>query len=205
MGERKISLLIRGCFAPNFSNFFEKGRHMPRGTIPKKKGEIWKLVEGTDDFYISNIGRFRHRKKLMKQAIDRDGYLTCNIGHKRVKVHRLVAMAFIPNPDDKPIVDHIDGNKVNNSWTNLRWLTKKENTQAAYDNGLIKKKLKLPILVIDENYNGFLYANQVEAAKAINTNARIISLAVRGLIKSIKGYRILKVRYIVDKTNEGEK
>lgn len=61
-------------------------------------------------------------------------------GRKSFSVHRLVAMAFIPNPGNKPDVNHKDGNKANNHVSNLEWVTKSENSTHAYINGLFKHK-----------------------------------------------------------------
>lgn len=96
--------------------------------------EIWKPIIGIENYYVSNKGRVISliTGKILKDRLDRYGYprLTLN-GTKGGKIyktiHRLVAEAFIPNPDDKPQVNHIDGNKLNNSITNLEWTTSKEN------------------------------------------------------------------------------
>ena len=177
---------------------------MSRGTIPRKQGEVWRLVEGTDDYWISNLGRFRHNKKLMKQSFDKDGYLTCNVGKRRVRVHRLVASAFIPNPNNLPVVDHLDGCKQNNHASNLRWTTVSCNTKSAYDMGLINKNIMLPVLVIDEDMNGTIYKNQSEVAKAIGSDSKYINQVVRGILKSIKGYRMFKLRSLVDKRDDAD-
>ena len=55
------------------------------------------------------------------------------------QVHRLVAEAFIPNPDKKPVIDHLDGNKKNNCVSNLEWVTIAENNQRAYETGLKRR------------------------------------------------------------------
>lgn len=63
------------------------------------------------------------------------GYNRLVIESKSFRVHRLVAKLFIPNPDEKPIVNHIDGNRQNNNALNLEWVTSKENTQHAIKRG----------------------------------------------------------------------
>lgn len=87
-------------------------------------------------YLISDDGRVYNEKKkiFMKPFEINTGYLAVSLQisskpkkHKNVLIHRLVAQAFIPNPLNKPEVDHIDGNQVNNTVTNLRWVTRQEN------------------------------------------------------------------------------
>lgn len=69
-------------------------------------------------------------------------YLSVRLAGKTRPIHRVVAEAFIPNPDNKPEVDHIDGNKHNNNADNLRWVTRSENMKAAYLNGALDDSLR---------------------------------------------------------------
>lgn len=81
-------------------------------------------------------------QKIIVPFLDRDGYkrvsLVTDDGRKKFRVGRLVAMVYIPNPDNKPVIDHVDCNKKNDSKNNLEWVTVSENTIRAIENGLIE-------------------------------------------------------------------
>ena len=118
--------------------------------------EIWKTIEGSEIYQVSNFGRVKrlpyvkyykdgHRKRQFNERIfnmsaDRDGYLHVELqGLGGRLVHRLVATAFVPNPENKPYVNHIDGNKQNNIPNNLEWVTSQENTQHFWTSDCFKE------------------------------------------------------------------
>ena len=94
--------------------------------------EEFRVCIGHNNYSVSNFGRVRNNKtnKIIKGSL-RDGYLRIiyrlDGSRTRVPIHRLVSNAFIPNPDDKAEVDHIDNNRTNNNAYNLRWCTSNEN------------------------------------------------------------------------------
>ena len=160
--------------------------------------EEWRLIDGTEDYYISSRGRLKRGRKLRKLYTDPEGYVRCTVAGKKCRVHRLVAMAFIPNPDELPVIDHIDGVKSNNCVENLRWCTQKENTQAAYDTGLSKGSCVKDIMSVDTENNWRLYESQVAASKATGVDQKAISKVVRGIEKSRGGYRFFRCEDFVD-------
>ena len=117
--------------------------------------EIWKNIKGYEEEYqVSNLGNVRSlgryingprgkRKidsKILKPYKTSYGYLVVSIKNKKMMVHRLVAEAFINNPDLLPQVNHIDGNKTNNNSNNLEWISSRGNVIHAYNTGLKKRK-----------------------------------------------------------------
>ena len=107
--------------------------------------EIWKDVVGWEGLYqVSNLGRVRsllyNKVEIRKQPLNNRGYYFVWIYRKGKAtyslVHRLVAMAFIPNPENKRTVNHKDGDKTNNHVLNLEWNTDGENQLHAYRTGL---------------------------------------------------------------------
>lgn len=123
--------------------------------------EIWKDIPGYEGLYqVSNLGRVKSlgryvkkryglmwkKGKVLSAAKDNKGYLVVvlcdNTKRQTFKVHRLVAMVFLENRNNKPQINHIDGNKQNNSVFNLEWCTQPENMTHAWNTGLQKRTHK---------------------------------------------------------------
>jgi hypothetical protein len=170
--------------------------------------EIWKPIKGYEELYqVSNFGRIKRNfreyilfnnltkrmnkrvvnEKIIKGTINK-GYkricLTKNKKEKNLHVHRLVAQAFIPNPQNKPFINHIDGNKQNNCVTNLEWCDYDENNNHAYENGLRQGAGKISVIQYDLNGK---YVNSFES---INEASRKTGLDIRHISRNIKGIGI---------------
>lgn len=119
------------------------------------ENEIWKPIPNFENKYeVSNLGRvktlinkridkngivYSKKPKIMKQSFSTTGYLFVRLEKRPYKVHRLVAMAFIPKPNNKNIINHKDFNPLNNKVENLEWCTQKENVEHAVLNKRNKK------------------------------------------------------------------
>ncbi len=98
-------------------------------------------IKNFEEYLINRDGKiYSTKSKKFLTPRDRNGYLAITLckNNKRYdfSIHRLIALTFIPNPENKPYINHIDGNKHNNSLENLEWCTGSENVQHAYDTGL---------------------------------------------------------------------
>ena len=173
-------------------------------------GEEWRDIEDYVGLYqVSNFGRVRslgirnknannERIKLLKLSIVGIGYnmiTLCNGKLKRKLVHRLVAQAFIPNPNNYPIINHIDGNKLNNHVSNLEWCTQKQNVQHSFKNGLQISKLKggtIPSVKINQyDLNGnFIkqWDSMTKIQRELGIPTGLVWKCCRGIYKKSKGF-----------------
>ena len=109
--------------------------------------EQWREIENYEDYLISDQGRVYsyYTKKFLKPRKKNSGYFQIGLRKNGVRkfyiIHRLVALAFIYNLENKLTVNHIDGCKANNHVSNLEWNTQKENIQHSWSSGLVKPKI----------------------------------------------------------------
>ena len=188
--------------------------------------EIWKDIQGYEGLYqVSNLGRVKslerkwnvinqydamftakNKEKILKASMKSDGYIAvslCRDGKKKtLSCHSLVAQAFIPNPENKPQVNHIDGNKLNNNVNNLEWVTPSENMKHAYKNGLSNPIKNLPRNTSGVNSGSKKAINQFsidgiflrhwdfmkEPSQLLKINYNCISKCCRGLQKTAGGF-----------------
>lgn len=162
--------------------------------------EIWKDINNYDGLYqISNYGRVKSLAtrfkidKVLKSKQTKIKYLSvvlCKDKHQNRKyIHRLVAQAFIPNPDNLPQVNHKDGDKTNNHYKNLEWCTPHENMLHAYKNNLkgngekmFNAKLNnINVIEIREKYNTKQYTQQ-QLANNYNVSRQLVGMVIRGEI-----------------------
>lgn len=148
--------------------------------------EMWRDIEGYGGNYqVSNYGRIKSKKKILKTFLSTNGYyrvrLYSNKKGREYKVHRLVAKAFIENIDNKPIVNHKDGNKLNNNANNLEWCTQAENIKHALKSGLKKR------LFIAENELKKMYLEEKKTTKEI---AEMYGVTGTTILKRLEEYGI---------------
>ena len=137
-----------------------------------------KKINGLEDYAITSCGRVWSyiTNKFLKTSINNKGYEVVNIGNHPYLIHRLVAEAYIPNPDGYSDVDHIDDVRTHNYIGNLRWVSHEKNIQKAHN-------IKVRCVETGEIFPSF-----VDAAKFVNKHKSGISACIRGKQKTCGGY-----------------
>ena len=144
------------------------------------------------NYLVSNYGNVKNLKtnKILNGEIIKKGYIRMYLGYNfknKVLAHRMVAETFIPNPDNKPTVNHIDGNKLNNHVSNLEWNTYSENLQHAFDNNLknciSKRKLSnADVLFIRNNYKPY---DKEYGCRPLSRRLNVDTKCILGIINKI--------------------
>jgi hypothetical protein len=161
--------------------------------IKMSEEELWKVINGYSKYEISSNGRIRNiNGVILKQGINA-GYNIINIfgddkKRKKFYIHRLVSSSFLDIENGKTQVNHKDGNKENNSLTNLEWTSPSENIKHAYNNNLINK---YNVEIEQYTKDGIfikLYSSLSEASKENNIDTGSIAHVCKGQRKSSGGF-----------------
>ena len=160
--------------------------------------EIWKDIKGYEGSYqVSNLGRVKSLKyqknRILKTILHNNNYYfvtLCNKDNcKNYSVHRLVAQAFIPNPNNYPVVNHKDEDKSNNKADNLEWCTIEYNNNYGNHNKRVAVSNHIPILQFSkEDYLIKRWNSITEAAKELGINITNINNCLRHRSKTSAGY-----------------
>lgn len=175
--------------------------------------ELWKTIEFAPDYMVSSLGRVKSKERtveydryqyqtgiivrdhhtvkerILKSRVSTWGYKTVCIKNdtfKHLFVHKLVAQAFIPNPENKPQVNHKDGNKLNNCVDNLEWVTCAENIQHAYDTRLHCVSDTMKALTRDKLGTSVVCLDTNEIFPSINYAAVTLGICKEQITESIK-------------------
>lgn len=172
------------------------------------ESEIWKDIEGYEGLYqISDLGRVRSIRKvvigkalILKYGWTTGGYLTVSLCKhnikKTIRVHRLVAEAFIPNPNNYKEINHINCNKKDNRKENLEWCSSSMNKKHAYQNGLLRNTFKPTSVILTNNNTGeeIYFDSMTKAAEYIGCCRQTIMEWLNGTTPYKNKYRKYSIK-----------
>ena len=164
----------------------------------EKLTEAWKPIQDFPKYMVSDQGRIKNIEsgRIFTGTQDAFGYMHVRLINPKgtytlKKVHRLVAETFLPNPESKPIIDHIDGDKTNNALENLRWVTYSENSKAYEATKGKRRSAPINRMLAQYTMEGELvavYDNALEAARMTGFGDFGIYSAGAGKLKSFGGF-----------------
>lgn len=174
-----------------------------------KQKEVWKVYPEFDFIEVSNLGRVRTKdryvpvkgrgKRLIKGRVLKQKLLPCGYMYVQfhtngknfcLRVHRLVAIAFVPNPNNYPEVNHIDNDRTNNVASNLEWCTRQYNLDYKKNFGTSPADIQgRPVFAINlETGKVLRFETQSEATRQLGIDQRKVNNVIRGRIKTTHGY-----------------
>lgn len=173
----------------------------------KKENEIWKDIEGYEGLYqVSDLGRVRSLDRedaqgrrikgtVLAGSLNGKGYLKvslCRYGDVEGKlIHRLVAEAFIPNPDGLSEVNHLDEDKMNNAVSNLEWCSRPYNINYGAHNERMAKANERPIYVVSGSGHHYYFGSIKKAAELLGLSRGAVSSCLHGKCKHHHGYSFM--------------
>ena len=158
--------------------------------------EEWRDIPDLDLYEVSNFGRIRRKPQILSGGTTPSGHLTVALSKGRGKgkpksmyIHRLVALAFLENPENFPLVNHKDGNPKNNNVENLEWCTYSQNILHGYRSNGRRTPFEMKVMAIDDNGEVVMsFRSMADAGKLFNVTAGSINSAVKRKGKSVGYY-----------------
>ena len=158
--------------------------------------ETFVKIEGFENYEVSNLGKVRNIKsgRILKPHLNHNGYLKHHLyKHNKLKelfLHRIIAIAFIDNHEEKPCVNHIDENKLNNDLSNLEWCTVRENLIHGTRTKRVAEKNFKKVIQLDLNDNVLNeFESMRQAERETGVSVGNISSCCNGKTKSAGGYK----------------
>lgn len=164
-------------------------------TEPGFEDEQWGVIPGYENYYVSTKGRIWsvNYGNFLKQCTNEHGYpivrLWSNGEGRTVKIHRVEGLVFIPNPDNLPVIRHLNDVETDNRVENLAWGTQADNMNDAIINGCLDNMLRPVIAINNDTGIGYYYESCSEASRDLGcSDASVGDAIIHG--KNICGYRI---------------
>lgn len=187
---------VRGCISCCVRNLTKSSYGFKWKKIAQNnlENEEWREIniegKNTKGYFVSSLGRFKNNKGIIMKNYKphHSGYIYVRVNTQKYGLHKLVALTFIPNLENKPIPNHLDGDKLNNSVSNLEWATYSENNKHNHKIGL-NKGHKRKIIQFDLNMNEIKrYETIKSASNELNISLSCIKDVLKEKQKSSKGF-----------------